>query len=45
MYTAGWDEYYEEDDNSIRVIMNRLREKIGKDRIQTIRGLGYRLSL
>ncbi|MGV2875614.1 response regulator transcription factor [Macrococcus capreoli] len=45
IYTAGWDEYYEEDDNSIRVIMNRLREKIGKDRIQTIRGLGYRLSL
>ncbi|MCU7557650.1 response regulator transcription factor [Macrococcus capreoli] len=45
IYTAGWDDYYEEDDNSIRVIMNRLREKIGKDRIQTIRGLGYRLSL
>ncbi|WP_414050844.1 winged helix-turn-helix domain-containing protein [Macrococcus animalis] len=45
IYSAGWDDYYVEDDNSIRVIMNRLRDKVGKERIQTIRGLGYRLNL
>ncbi|WP_414051891.1 serine hydrolase [Macrococcus animalis] len=50
LYPAGaaagtMDDYYVEDDNSIRVIMNRLRDKVGKDRIQTIRGLGYRLNL
>ena len=30
------------DDNTIRVIISRLRDKIGAEHIKTIRGLGYR---
>ncbi|MBE5814988.1 MAG: response regulator transcription factor [Clostridiales bacterium] len=33
------------DDNTIRVAVSRLRDKIGNDRIKTIRGLGYRLEV
>jgi two-component system, OmpR family, response regulator len=28
--------------NTVEVYISRLRRKIGKDRIKTIRGLGYR---
>ncbi|NLJ65064.1 MAG: response regulator transcription factor [Christensenellaceae bacterium] len=42
IYEAGWEVEYFYDDNSIHVIINRLRSKVGADRIQTIRGLGYR---
>jgi len=30
------------DDNTLSVHISRLREKIGNDRIQTVRGIGYR---
>ena len=42
IYEAGWEAEYFYDDNSIHVIINRLRSKVGSERIQTIRGLGYR---
>jgi DNA-binding response OmpR family regulator len=32
------------DSNSLEVIVGRLRRKIGADRIETIRGRGYRLT-
>lgn len=42
IYEHGWkDEIVS--DNSIRVMMSKLREKIGQEKIKTIRGLGYRL--
>ena len=31
------------DSNTIEVFVGRLRKKIGQDRIETVRGLGYRL--
>lgn len=40
---AAWEEEYVADDNTIRVIISRLRDKIGEEYIKTIRGLGYRL--
>ncbi len=43
IYEAGWGEEYVLDDNTIRVIISRIREKIGDDYIKTIRGLGYRM--
>lgn len=43
IYEAGWDEAYAVDDNTIRVAISKLRDKIGADNIRTIRGLGYRL--
>lgn len=45
VYEAGWGDSYVVDDNTIRVNISRLREKIGGDRIKTIRGLGYRLEV
>lgn len=42
IYEIGWDERVVED-NAIRVMISKLREKIGPDNIKTIRGLGYRL--
>jgi DNA-binding response OmpR family regulator len=42
VYTAGWDEEYYQNENSIRVILSRIRAIIGSERIQTVRGLGYR---
>ncbi|WP_086350606.1 response regulator transcription factor [Candidatus Enterococcus clewellii] len=42
IYEHGWKEEIVSD-NSIRVMMSKLREKIGQDKIKTIRGLGYRL--
>lgn len=43
IYEAGWGEEYVVDDNTIRVIISRIREKIGDNYIKTIRGLGYRM--
>lgn len=43
IYDAGWNSSYGVDDNTIRVIICRIRDKIGEEKIQTIRGLGYRL--
>ncbi|WP_296557608.1 response regulator transcription factor [uncultured Acetobacterium sp.] len=43
LYEAGWEEAYAVDDNTIRVAISKLRDKIGAENISTIRGLGYRL--
>lgn len=42
IYEAGWTEQVV-DDNSIRVAISKLRDKVGKENIKTIRGLGYRM--
>lgn len=42
IFERGWGDSFV-DDNTIRVTISRLRDKIGGDRIKTIRGLGYRL--
>lgn len=42
IYCAGWEEEYLYNDNSIRVIINRLRNIVGDKHIETIRGIGYR---
>ncbi len=39
---SAWYDDGAVDDNTIRVIISRLRDKIGSDHIRTIRGLGYR---
>jgi two-component system OmpR family response regulator len=38
-----YDQDFDRDSNTIEVFIGRLRRKIGSDRIQTERGLGYRL--
>ena len=38
-----YDQDFDRDSNTIEVFVGRLRKKIGSDRIETIRGLGYRL--
>jgi len=38
-----YDQDFDRDSNTIEVFMGRLRKKIGNDRIETVRGLGYRL--
>ena len=38
-----YDQDFDRDSNTIEVFIGRLRKKIGNDRIQTERGLGYRL--
>lgn len=43
IYEYAWENEYAVDDNTIRVIISRLRDKIGSNSIKTIRGLGYRL--
>lgn len=43
IYEAGWQEAYVVDDNTIRVTINKLRDKLGRETITTIRGLGYRM--
>ena len=43
IYEYAWGNEYVVDDNTIRVIISRLRDKIGSQYIKTIRGLGYRL--
>ncbi len=45
IYEYAWGNEYAVDDNTIRVIISRLRDKIGNDTIKTIRGLGYRLEI
>lgn len=42
IYESAWYEDGAVDDNTIRVIISRLRDKIGSEHIKTIRGLGYR---
>lgn len=38
-----WDFDFEGDPNIVEVYVRRLREKVGRDAIQTLRGAGYRL--
>jgi len=38
-----YDQDFDRDSNTIEVFVGRLRKKIGPDRIETLRGLGYRL--
>ena len=45
IYEYAWGNEYVVDDNTIRVIISRLRDKVGNDNIKTIRGLGYRLEI
>ena len=45
IFERGWGDTIVVDDNTIRVKISRLRDKIGSDRIKTIRGLGYRLEV
>ncbi|MDX2475785.1 MAG: response regulator transcription factor [Gammaproteobacteria bacterium] len=40
-----YDQDFDRDSNVIEVLINRLRKKLGADRIKTHRGLGYQLSL
>lgn len=42
IYESAWYDDGAVDDNTIRVIISRLRDKVGADHIKTIRGLGYR---
>ena len=42
IYESAWYDDDAVDDNTIRVIISRLRDKIGSEHIKTIRGLGYR---
>jgi two-component system, OmpR family, response regulator len=39
-----YDQDFDRDSNTIEVFVGRLRKKIGADRIETVRGLGYRLN-
>jgi two-component system, OmpR family, response regulator len=39
-----YDQDFDRDSNTIEVFIGRLRKKIGADRIETVRGLGYRLA-
>ena len=39
-----YDQDFDRDSNTIEVFVGRLRKKIGADRIETVRGLGYRLT-
>jgi two-component system OmpR family response regulator len=38
-----YDQDFDRDSNTIEVFVGRLRKKIGAERIETMRGLGYRL--
>jgi two-component system OmpR family response regulator len=38
-----YDQDFDRDSNTIEVFIGRLRKKLGADRIETVRGLGYRL--
>ena len=42
IYESAWYDSDSVDDNTIRVIISRLRDKVGSEHIKTIRGLGYR---
>jgi len=39
-----YDQDFDRDSNTIEVFIGRLRKKLGSDRIETVRGLGYRLT-
>jgi len=39
-----YDQDFDRDSNTIEVFVGRLRRKIGTNRIETVRGLGYRLT-
>lgn len=39
-----YDQDFDRDSNTIEVFVGRLRKKLGAEAIQTVRGLGYRLS-
>jgi two-component system OmpR family response regulator len=39
-----YDQDFDRDSNTIEVFVGRLRKKLGKDMIQTVRGLGYSLA-
>ena len=39
-----YDQDFDRDSNTIEVFVGRVRKKIGQDRIETVRGLGYRLT-
>jgi two-component system, OmpR family, response regulator len=39
----AWDGAYENRSNVVEVHVSALRDKIGRDRIETVRGVGYRL--
>src|SRR5580658_5794400 len=38
-----YDQDFDRDSNTIEVFVGRLRKKVGAERIETVRGLGYRL--
>jgi two-component system OmpR family response regulator len=38
-----YDQDFDRDSNTIEVFIGRVRKKIGPDRIETVRGLGYRI--
>lgn len=38
-----YDQDFDRDSNTIEVFIGRVRKKIGSDRVETVRGLGYRL--
>jgi DNA-binding response OmpR family regulator len=38
-----WDDSYENRSNVIEVYVGYLRDKLGRDTIETVRGAGYRL--
>ncbi len=38
-----YDQDFDRDSNTVEVFVGRLRKKMGPDRIETVRGLGYRL--
>ncbi len=42
LYEAGWGESFPVNDNAIRVCVNKLRNKVGENKIKTIRGIGYK---
>lgn len=39
-----YDQDFDRDSNTVEVFIGRVRKKIGPDRIETVRGLGYRLT-
>ena len=45
IHDRGWAGLEVVDDNTIRVTISHLREKIGNAKITTIRGLGFRLEV
>jgi two-component system OmpR family response regulator len=38
-----YDQDFDRDSNTIEVFIGRVRKKIGQDRVETVRGLGYRI--